>query len=80
MITVPISKAIDCLDQILESVSSTHEPALIKGAKVSAVLVSLEKWNAIQETLHLLSVPGMRESIAEARAERLDDAAKKLDW
>jgi PHD/YefM family antitoxin component YafN of YafNO toxin-antitoxin module len=44
------------------------------------VLVSLEQWNAVQETLHLLSVPGMRESIVEGISAPLDASAKKLDW
>jgi antitoxin YefM len=44
------------------------------------VLVSEEDWKAIQETLHLLSVPGMRESIKEGMAQPLDKSARKLDW
>jgi antitoxin YefM len=46
----------------------------------SAVLLAAEDWQAIQETLHLLSVPGMRESIKEAMAEPLDTSATELDW
>jgi PHD/YefM family antitoxin component YafN of YafNO toxin-antitoxin module len=46
----------------------------------SAVLLAAEDWQAIQETLHLLSVPGMRESIKEAMAEPLDASATELDW
>jgi PHD/YefM family antitoxin component YafN of YafNO toxin-antitoxin module len=44
------------------------------------VLVSSEDWSAIQETLHLLSVPGMRESIKEGMAEPLDECTSELDW
>lgn len=44
------------------------------------MLVSAEDWSAIQETLYLLSVPGMRESIKEGMAEPLDAAAKELNW
>ena len=46
----------------------------------SAVLVSADDWRAIQETLYLLSVPGMRESIKEGMAEPLARSAKELDW
>jgi len=44
------------------------------------VLVSEDDWKAIQETLFLLSVPGMRESIKAGMAEPLDESARKLDW
>lgn len=77
---VSISEATDILDELLEQVGSTREPVLISAAQASAVLVSLEQWNALQETLHLLSVPGMRESIVEGMSTPLDACAKKLDW
>lgn len=44
------------------------------------MLVSEEDWKAIQETMHLLSVPGMRKSIREAMAEPLATSAKALRW
>ena len=50
------------------------------GKRTSAVLLSAEDWQAIQETLHLLSIPGMRESIKEGMAEPLDESARELDW
>jgi PHD/YefM family antitoxin component YafN of YafNO toxin-antitoxin module len=53
---------------------------LIAGKKSSAVLVSAEDWAAIQETMHLLSVPGMRESIRKAMAEPLSKSARELKW
>jgi prevent-host-death family protein len=77
---VSISEATDTLDELLEQVGSTREPVLISGPQTSAVLVSLEQWNALQETLHLLSIPGMRESIVEGMSAPLDACAKKLDW
>ena len=77
---VSISEATDTLDELLEQVGSTREPVLISGTQASAVLVSLEQWNAVQETLHLLSVPGMRESIVEGMSAPLDAGAKNLDW
>ena len=45
-----------------------------------SVLVSAADWQAIQETLYLLSVPGMRESILQGMAEPLGQSAKALDW
>jgi prevent-host-death family protein len=64
------------MDQSAES----HQPILISGKRTNAVLVSAEDWEAIQETLYLLSVPGMRESIKEGMAEPVEECAKELDW
>jgi len=44
------------------------------------VLLSAEDWGAIQETLYLLAVPDMRESIKAGMAEPLAKSAKKLQW
>jgi prevent-host-death family protein len=64
------------MDQSAES----HQPILISGKRNNAVLISAEDWEAIQETLYLLSVPGMRESIKEGMAEPVEECAKELDW
>jgi PHD/YefM family antitoxin component YafN of YafNO toxin-antitoxin module len=53
------------VNQLIEEVSISHQPILITGEKYNAVLISQEDWLAIQETLYLLSIPGMRESIKE---------------
>ncbi|MET3106430.1 antitoxin YefM [Oxalobacteraceae bacterium GrIS 2.11] len=59
------------LERLIDQVTESHEPVTITGKRFSAVLVSAEDWNAIQETLFLLSVPGMCESIKDAMAEPL---------
>lgn len=64
------------IDQTVES----HEPIIISGRRCSAVLISADDWRAIQETLHLLAVPGMRESIKAGMAEPLDESSKALEW
>ena len=64
------------MDQAAES----HQPITIAGKRHDAVLVSAEDWQAIQETLFLLAVPGMRESIKEGMVEPIDACAKGLDW
>lgn len=68
------------LYSLIDEAALTHEPVVIKGKRASAVLVSEEDWNAITETLHLLAVPGMRESIIEGMATGIDDCATELDW
>ena len=68
------------LYRLIDQTAESHEPIYISGKKTSAVLVSEEDWNAIQETLYLLSVPGLRESIKDGMAEPLNESAKGLDW
>lgn len=68
------------LYSLIDDAALTHEPVVIKGKRASAVLVSEEDWNAITETLHLLSVPGMRESIMEGMATDVDSCGTELDW
>jgi antitoxin YefM len=79
---VPItaSEARAGLYRLIDQTTESHQPILISGKRNSAVLVSAEDWQAIQETLYLLSVPGMRESIKKGMAEPLDKSAKELNW
>ena len=58
----------------------TNEPVQITGRRSGAVLVSQDDWRAIQETLYLLSIPGMRASIRRGLATPLRDCLKELDW
>ena len=59
---------------------SAHKPVRITGKRSNAVLVSEDDWNAIQETLHLLSIPGMRESIRKGLKAPVKGLARKLTW
>lgn len=68
------------LYRLIDQAAESHEPILIAGKRSSAVLVSEEDWQAIQATLHLLSIPGMRQSIRDGMAEPLEQSAKELDW
>lgn len=58
----------------------SHEPVIISGESNNVVLVSEEDWNAIQETLYLCSIPGMKESILSARNEPLTESVEEFDW
>ncbi|MEK8088154.1 type II toxin-antitoxin system Phd/YefM family antitoxin [Thermithiobacillus plumbiphilus] len=65
MKTLNVSEARANLYRLIDQVAESHQPIYIIGKRSSAVLLSAEDWQSIQETLYLLSVPGMRESIKE---------------
>jgi antitoxin YefM len=66
--------------RIIDDVAISHEPVLITGKRNNAVLLSEQDWSAIQETLFLLSIPKMRESIKEGIQTRLAKCSDKIDW
>jgi prevent-host-death family protein len=80
MQTLSASQARANLYRLMDQTAESHQPIIIAGKRHDAVLVSADDWHAIQETLYLLSIPGMRESIKEAIAEPADACAKELDW
>jgi antitoxin YefM len=80
MQTLTVSQARASLYRIIDETAQSHQPILISGKRMNAVLLSADDWNAIEETLHLLSVPGMRESIKAGMAEPLAKSAKALKW
>ena len=80
MQTLTASEARANLYRLMDQAAESHQPITIAGKRHDAVLVSAEDWQAIQETLFLLAVPGMRESIKEGMVEPIDAYAKGLDW
>ncbi len=80
MTTHTASDARAKLYRLIDETAESHEPALITGRRHNAVLVSEEDWNAIHETLYLLTIPGMRESIREGIAADPKDLKTDLDW
>jgi len=78
MTTLTISQARARLFNLVDAALITHKPIQIKGRRASAVLVSSEDWEAIQETLYLLSSPGMRESLVKNIKMPIAKCAKKL--
>jgi antitoxin YefM len=80
MQTLTASEARANLYRLIDQAAQSHQPIHISGKRTSAVLLAAEDWQAIQETLYLLAVPGMRESIKEAMAEPLNVSATELDW
>lgn len=80
MSVLTASEARANLYRLIDQVAESHAPVLIAGKRQSAVLLSVGDWQAIQETMHLLSIPGMRKSIRDAMAEPLSQSAKELRW
>lgn len=65
---------------LIEEVAISHQPITITGEKYNAVLISQEDWSAIQETLYLSSISGMKESIIEGLATPIEECDEELDW
>ena len=80
MTTLTASKARAGLYKLLDKTAASHEPVQITGRRHHAVLVSEEDWRAIQETLYLLSIPGMRESIRKELKTPVGKCSEKLNW
>jgi len=80
MPNISVSEARKNLYRLVDEVSESHTPVLISGKRTSAILVSEEDWTAIQETLYLSSIPGMRESIQEGLSTSVEQCEKALDW
>ena len=80
MPTLSITEARSSLYQLVDTVATSHEPVLITGKRANAVLVSEDDWRAIQETLYLLAIPGMRESILEGMQTPIDECSEEVAW
>ena len=80
MNSVTVTKARKNLYNLLDETAEAHEPVLITGPRNNAVLVSEEDWSAMQETLFLLSIPGMRESIRKGMETPLEECEETPGW
>ena len=80
MTTLTATEARKQLYTLLDDVTDSHEAIQIAGKRNSAVLVSEEDWRAIQETLYLTSIPGMKESIVTGLCTPVKKCVKELDW
>jgi len=80
MTTLNATEARSNLYSLIDEASSTHKPIRITGKRSNAVLLSEEDWNAINETLFLVSIPGMRDSIIEGMETDINECDKELDW
>jgi prevent-host-death family protein len=80
MTTLTATEARAGLYRLIDQAAESHKPVIISGKRANAVLISEEDWSAIQETLYLLSIPELRESIRDAMAEPLTKSKKVLKW
>ena len=80
MTTLKATEARAILYKLIDEAASSHKPITITGKRSNAVLLSEEDWNSIQETLFLLSIPGMRESIRKGLKTSLSKCKKDISW
>ena len=80
MSTVNVTEARAKLYRLIDEAAESHEPIFITGKRANAVLLSEDDWRSIQETLYLLSIPGMRESIVEGMKTPVEECSEDLAW
>ena len=80
MTTITATRARSKLYALLDEVADSHQPVQITGKRSNGVLVSEDDWRNIQETLYLVSIPGMKESIITGMKTPVDKCAKDLRW
>jgi prevent-host-death family protein len=80
MASISATEARKRLYALIDEVGDSHQPVRITGKRGNAVLLSEADWNSIQETLHLVSIPGMRESILEGLATPVADLQEQPGW
>jgi antitoxin YefM len=80
MTTLTASQARANLFKLLDLAASSHEPIQITGRRQNGVLISEDDYRAMQETLYILSVPGMKESLLKAKKTPLKSYSKKRPW
>jgi len=78
--TIPSDKASEDLSGLIDRVAQSHEPVQILGKSGVAILIAEEDWRAIQESLHLVSIPGMRESILEGMDTPVEECSEDPGW
>jgi antitoxin YefM len=78
--TISVTKARAKLYKLLDEAKSSGEPIQITGKRTNGVLISEDDWRAISETLFLLSIPGMRESIRDGLMTPIDECSTELEW
>ena len=68
------------LRRLMNQIARSHEPIVITDQGTNAILISEDDWRAMQETVYLLSIPGMRGSIRKGLKTPIAKCAKDLHW
>lgn len=80
MKTISATKARNKIYKLIDETAEEKKPIMVTGKRANAILISEEDWNSIQETLYLLSIPGMRESIINGLKLPTEKCLTKLPW
>ena len=80
MPTLTATEARSNLYRLIDEAASSHEPIVITGKRGNAVLISEDDWRSIQETIYLLNIPGMRDSIRNGLNMPIDECKEDLEW
>ncbi len=80
MTIISATEARSKLYRLIDEAASSHEPVIITGKRNKAVLISEGDWRSIQETLYLLNIPGMRDSIREGLSSSVEECSEDIEW
>jgi len=80
MTSITATEARKRLYSLVDDVAESHQPIQIAGKRNSAVLISEEDWRAIQETIYLSSIPGMKASIRKGLRTPVERCTEVLKW
>ena len=80
MKSIAVTQARSNLFKLIDEAINNSEPIQITGKRGNAVLISESDWRSINETLYLLSIPGMRESIVDGMNTPIEECSEELDW
>lgn len=80
MTTITVTEARKKLYNLVDQTAQSHEPIHIASKRGGAVLVSEDDWSSIQESLYLISIPRMRDSIIKGMKTPVNKLSKELKW
>jgi antitoxin YefM len=80
MPTLTATEARSKLYRLIDEAASSHEPIIITGKRSNAVLISEDDWRSVQETLYLMNITGMRESIRDGLATPIEECDEDIEW
>ena len=78
--TLSVGEARAKLRGLLDEASAFHGPILITGKGSNAILIAEEDWRAVEDTLYLLSVPGLSQSVRDGIDTPVELCGNSLDW